>query len=257
MNVRTPAAWAASMTSITLSIDWKRIAWARAFSSDMWLTPKNWLSPKSRRSITRPFVSRAGPRPALRAGSAGAGGSGGGARAPARRGRPRGPARAPSSRPRATARGRRRGGLAGGHGRGALLRVGDHQRDHAVGLGRALEAVDAVDAAVAHAPDEVVDLRGVLLAAQVEADRLRELRRVAEVPAVLVALRRRGRVAQVDLALLAVGEDPAGRAPDRDPGGHLAIGLVRPVDRDPGAPAALVVQRAVDLVVDLAREDRV
>ena len=38
------------------SSSWKRIDCARAFSSDMWLTPKNWLSPNSRRSITHPFA---------------------------------------------------------------------------------------------------------------------------------------------------------------------------------------------------------
>src|SRR5262245_12431550 len=35
------------------SRSWKRICCARAFSSDMWFTPKNWLSPNSRRSMAR------------------------------------------------------------------------------------------------------------------------------------------------------------------------------------------------------------
>src|SRR5450432_4012328 len=53
------------------SRSWKRIDWARAFSSDMWLTPKNWLSPKRTRSIAWPvegvvavfMASSADPRP--------------------------------------------------------------------------------------------------------------------------------------------------------------------------------------------------
>ena len=32
-------------------MSWNRICWARAFSSDMWFTPKNWLSPNRSRSI--------------------------------------------------------------------------------------------------------------------------------------------------------------------------------------------------------------
>ncbi len=111
--------------------------------------------------------------------------------------------------------------------------------------------------AVPNALDEVIDLRAVLLATQVEADRLGQLRRVADVPSGLVALGDGRGVAQVDLDLLAVGEDPPGRAPDRDSGGHLPVGLVGPVDRDARALAVVVEQRAVHLVVDLAREDRV
>src|SRR6188472_3231774 len=51
MKVRMPSWYAASSTSMIASSSWKRIDWARAFSSDMWLTPKNWLSPKRTRSI--------------------------------------------------------------------------------------------------------------------------------------------------------------------------------------------------------------
>ncbi|TQR85359.1 hypothetical protein D8S82_17160 [Mycobacterium hodleri] len=41
MKVVTPASCAASSTDIIASSDWKRIACARARSSDMWFTPKN------------------------------------------------------------------------------------------------------------------------------------------------------------------------------------------------------------------------
>ena len=197
---------------MTASSDWKRIAWARAFSSDMWLTPKNWLSPNSRRSITS-------PTPLSRAGSRTAAGCGLGPRKRNRRDRLAVPARRPRRR-RASTR------PAG---------VGEHHRDHAVGGRRALEPVQAVDRAGPHPLDEVLDLRAVLLAAQVEADRLRQLGRVADVPAPLVAVGDRGGVAEVDLTLLTVGVDPPGGAPDGDPGRHLALRLVGPVDRDPRA----------------------
>jgi hypothetical protein len=51
MKVRTPSASATSRTSTIACVFWTRIAPARAFSSDIWLMPKNWLSPNSRRSI--------------------------------------------------------------------------------------------------------------------------------------------------------------------------------------------------------------
>ena len=140
--------------------------------------------------------------------------------------------------------------------RRAPLRVGDHHRDHPIGLGSAVERVDAVSASGANTRDEMLDLGAVLLSAQVETNRLRQLGGVPHVPSMLVAVWHRRGVAQVDLDLLAVGEDASSRAPGRDPGGHLAIRLVGPVDRDARGLAASEVERAVYLVVDLAGEDR-
>src|SRR3954447_24854997 len=101
---------------MTASRDWKRIAWARAFSSDMWLTPKNWLSPNSRRSIYAAFLvsSRATVWAAGR-------GTGVGARLRRQPGQPEAATLAALGR-RLLAR------------RAAVAGVGDHHRDHAVGL---------------------------------------------------------------------------------------------------------------------------
>ena len=63
-------------------------------------------------------------------------------------------------------------------------------------------------------------------------------------------------LAQVDLAFLAVGEDPARRAPDVDPRRHLAVGLVGPVDRELPGPAAVEVEGAEGGVVGLAEKTR-
>src|SRR6185437_16610180 len=62
-------------------------------------------------------------------------------------------------------------------------------------------------------------------------------------------------LAQVDLAFLAIGDEASAWAPDGDPGRHLAKALVAPVDAELAAGAAVVAQRAVDLVVDILRED--
>ena len=45
---------------MTAAMSWNRIACARAFSSDMWLTPKNWLSPNSSRSMCVPGAQALG-----------------------------------------------------------------------------------------------------------------------------------------------------------------------------------------------------
>ena len=173
-------------------MSWKRIACARAFSSDMWLTPKNWLSPNSRRSIIG-LRSRPGR---------GLGAS------------------------RRIGRGSREAALAGaarGAALGVAAAVGAPLPASAIiiAITRSVTAALAKSfapsiAAALDAVDEVVDLRAVLLAAQVEADRLGQLGRVADVPA--RARSRSGgvrRLAQVDLALLAVGVDPARRCPRR------------------------------------------
>src|SRR5436190_14941256 len=57
MKVRMPSSYAASSTAMIALRSWKRIDCARAFSSDMWFTPKNWLSPNSTRSILQPSLA--------------------------------------------------------------------------------------------------------------------------------------------------------------------------------------------------------
>ena len=62
MNERTPASTASSMTSMIAEVSWNRSALAWARSSDMWLTPKNWLSPEQEpieghRDLLRPMPS--------------------------------------------------------------------------------------------------------------------------------------------------------------------------------------------------------
>ena len=49
MKVEMPSSHAVASTSAIASSRWKRMSWARARSCDMWLTPKNWLSPSMRR----------------------------------------------------------------------------------------------------------------------------------------------------------------------------------------------------------------
>ena len=104
---------------------------------------------------------------------------------------------------------------------------------------------------------EVGQLGAVLLTAQVEADRLGQLRRVADVPARLVALDGRSGLPKVDLDLLPVGIDPPRAAPDRHGGRHLPMGVVRPVDRQLAGHPVGEPDRAVDLVLRLGGEDRV
>src|ERR1039457_5220847 len=110
----------------------KRIAWARAFSSDMWFTPKNWLSPKSSRSITF--------------------------------------SRSPSPKTESFcplwAHGLEDGPIS--ERRGALPGVRDQHANDLVCDPRTFEAIDAVRAPLLHALDEGVDLGAVLLATQVE-----------------------------------------------------------------------------------------
>src|SRR5450432_4778170 len=187
-----------------LLTSWKRMDWARAFSSDMWFTPKNWLSPNSRRFIWT-LLDR-GPR-TLRA------------------------------EQRETA-GRRRtldGGFASGGG--APLGVREDHRQDLVGVRRTAERTGGFLRPADDRLHEVVDLRGILLAAQVEPDLFGQLGGVADVPALAVARRRAGGVAKVGLAFLAVGRNPAVGPPNRDLGAHLAIGFVAPVDRQLGCDA--------------------
>src|SRR5258708_3182947 len=44
-----------SRTSMIALMSWNFMAWACAFSSDRWLTPKNWLSPNNTRSMIKSF----------------------------------------------------------------------------------------------------------------------------------------------------------------------------------------------------------
>src|SRR6056297_2473338 len=125
------------------SVFWKRIICWRAFSSDMWLTPKNWLSPKSSRSISgAPF-----PEPA----------------ALLRRGRSRAPG----------------GGADGGAGLGVL----DDHGHRAVGLGGRSEVVlHRASIILRNRGDEVVELGGIFLAPEVKPTVLGELGGVFHCP---------------------------------------------------------------------------
>src|SRR5450830_247624 len=155
------------------------------------------------------------------------------------------------------ARGNRlEGGASAQRGR-TFLRIGNHQRNDFVGDGGAGERVDVLTAALANGAHVVVQLGSIFLAAQVEVDRLGQLGGVADVPAVLITILQYGVFTQEDLAFLAVGVDAAVFALDGDLGAHLAVGLVAPVDRHLGALAVVEVQRAVDLVVGVFREDLV
>ena len=135
--------------SMTASMSWKRIAWARAFSSDMWLTPKNWLSPNSSRSIGWPSCVALIARTSCRIRAAGAGGG--------------------KARERRSRRGRELvaavGGVVDQHGD----RTGRSPRRRRRSSARPV-------APLADPRDEVVDLGAVLLAAQVEPDRRRSAR---------------------------------------------------------------------------------
>src|SRR5258705_12268377 len=153
---------------------WKRIDCARAFSSDMWLTPKNWLSPNRILSMAGRGTSSID----MGAGSA------------------------DDTRPESLARrGRSR--------RDTFLRRADEHRDDAVGLERRGERVLAVEAARANAFREVVDLRRVLLAAEIEPDLVRKVGRVANRPARVDSGQRLVALAQKQLTLLPVGDDAA------------------------------------------------
>src|SRR5690606_29778267 len=163
MNVRMPSSWAMSSTSMIAWVSWKRMACARAFSSDMWFTPKNWLSPKSSRSIV--FRSPYSVVPAAISACAeeqaapapGRGGSGGGS-----------------------------GGMR--RGPGTRLGVGDDHRDHAIGHDRVAEGILVARGPGLDAAREVIELGRILLATDVEPHGLRQLGGVAHVPARLVAL---------------------------------------------------------------------
>ena len=65
------------------------------------------------------------------------------------------------------------------------------------------------------------------------------------------------RRAQVDLAFLPIRRDSAVRAPNRNLRRHLPVALVAPVDRELAGRAIGIVQRAIDLVIDVARVDAV
>ncbi len=151
-------------------MSWKRSCCARAFSSDMWLMPKNWLSPNSSRSIAQALPAAAEEARACDGDR--------GARA----------SPAPTEAPVA-----------------ASATIIPIVRSVAAAAAKSLSPSGSP---AQHLGDERFDLGAVLLAAQVEPDRLGQLGRVADVPALLVAGRDRRRVAQVDLAFLAVGEDP-------------------------------------------------
>src|SRR6188768_565295 len=158
---------------------WNRIDWLRAFSSDMWLTPKNWLSPKRTRSMA--CAASGAAEGFMRSAED--------ARQQARAGR-------------RLRRHRRASGLA------------EHHRDDAVGVQGRGEGIDAVHAACLDAGGEVVDLRRVLLAAQVEPDLIGEIGGVAHRPAGADTGQGGMRLAQRELALLTVRSDPAIGAPD-------------------------------------------
>ena len=51
MKVRMPMSRASSSTSMIAAVSLNFMSCWRAFSSDMWFTPKNWLSPKRMRSM--------------------------------------------------------------------------------------------------------------------------------------------------------------------------------------------------------------
>ena len=201
---------------------WNRMDCARALSSDMWLTPKNWLSPKSTRSITWSRVCMP----------------------PASCDQPNMRDQKPLARRRDL-----------GRGMCPAAVLGQDHGDQAIGLQGRAERVDVVGAPAFYGFHEVVDLRRVLLAAQVVPDLLSQIGRVLHRPARLELWRGRVRSTQVDLALLPIGGDPTVGAPHRDFRGHLAKALVAPVDGQLSGGAVRVVQRAVDLVLDVPRMD--
>src|SRR6185437_6946529 len=105
--------------------------------------------------------------------------------------------------------------------------------------------------------DEVIDLGRVLLTAHVEPDGTGEVGGVAEVPAWLEVLERLRKRAQVDLDLLPVDIDAAVRAPEAELHGHLAEGLVAPIGRELAFDTLGEMERRVDLIIDVIREDAV
>ena len=179
MKVRDALVVGASSTSMIASRSWKRIGCARAFSSDMWFTPKNWLSPKSSRSIVQLPASRSLGRCGrghrrLRLPSPGEPAQAEVRSAGVRRG---------DRRVRPTGARRRASPVAGGVRRPI-------SGDHPVGDGRAMRSRSSPSSSPAlDALHELLELGAVLLAAQVEADRLGELGRVPDVPAGPVARR--------------------------------------------------------------------
>ena len=101
----------------------------------------------------------------------------------------------------------------------------------------------------------MIELRRILLAADVEIDFLGKVGGVAHVPARLIALHRIGAIAQEHLDFLAIGIDPPGGAADRQPGGHLAKRFIAPVHRQRSGLAIGEEQRRIDLVVGVGRKD--
>ena len=194
----------------------------------MWLTPKNWLSPKR----TRPWC--ASRWLALRD-----------ARAAQPNRRDQTPLRAPA-----------RGAVAAGAA-GASPSIIAHD---AIGRERGREACSRRRAGACFTLlGEVVDLRRVLLAAQVEPDLVGQVGRVAHRPAGLPTPGSAScALAQVELALLAVGGDAGRSCPRRE----ILVDILRKLSSLqltlswPLAPPSKS-QRAVDLVVDVAREHAV
>src|SRR6266446_5659889 len=167
----------------------------RAFSSDIWFTPKNWLSPKRMRSMV--------------------------------------------AMGRASAIG--------------LIRLED-QVDDAFGLVGGREGILVGHVAGPDRLGEGLELGRVLLAPQVEADRLLEPSDVARVPALHVVLEAAG-VAQVDLELLAVDDQLAARTMDGDRSRHLPVAIVAPVGLKDSARVAWVGEDRRDGVLHVLGED--
>ena len=101
---------------------------------------------------------------------------------------------------------------------------------------------------------EVVDLRGIFFAAQIEPYGLGERGRIAGVPALVQTLRRPVRVADIDLHLLPVGDNLAIRAPHRHLGRHFALAFIAPVRGDLARQPVGIEDIGVDFIIHVAGE---